>query len=148
RKVVLSATMTRDVSKLNSLRLTNPKMVVVGSTDHVAAGEDEDGIPPYAEDQFNLPSTLKEYSISVGDGAQTPLYLLRLLLSHIGLGAKANRSRALPDTTDDTSSAGSDSDEMSSDESSSDESSDDSSSEDSDSNSDSSVEDTSSSESE
>ena len=148
RKVVLSATMTRDVSKLNSLRLANPKMVVVGSTDHVVAGEDEDGIPPYAEDQFNLPSTLKEYSIAVGDGAQKPLYLLRLLLSHIGLGTKTNRSRALPDTADDTSSAGSDSDETSSDESSSDESSDDSSSEDSDSDSDSSEEATSSSESE
>lgn len=148
RKVVLSATMTRDVSKLNSLRLANPKMVVVGSTDHVVAGEDEDGIPPYAEDQFNLPSTLKEYSISVGDGAQKPLYLLRLLLSHIGLGSKTNRSRALPDAADDTSSAGSDSDKTSSDESSSDESSDDSSSEDSDSESDSSEEDTSSSASE
>ena len=148
RKVVLSATMTRDVSKLNSLRLANPKMVVVGSTDHVVAGEDEDGIPPYAEDQFNLPSTLKEYSIAVGDGAQKPLYLLRLLLSHIGLGTKTNRSRALPDTADDTSSAGSDSDETSSDEFSSDESSDDSSSEDSDSDSDSSEEATSSSESE
>lgn len=148
RKVVLSATMTRDVSKLNSLRLANPKMVVVGSTDHVVAGEDEDGIPPYAEDQFNLPSTLKEYSIAVGDGAQKPLYLLRLLLSHIGLGTKTNRSRALPDTADDTSSAGSDSDETSSDEFSSDESSDDSSSEDSDSDSDFSEEATSSSESE
>ena len=146
KKVVLSATMTRDVSKLNLLRLANPKMVVVGSTDHVAAGEDEDGIPPYAEDQFNLPSTLKEYSISVGDGAQKPLYLLRLLLSHIGLGSQTNRTRALPDAADDTSSAGSDSDETSSDESSDESSSDDSSSDDSE--SDSSEEDTSSSESE
>ncbi|KAI2766651.1 hypothetical protein DTO012A8_8152 [Penicillium roqueforti] len=30
RKVILSATMTRDISKLNSLRLANPKMIIIG----------------------------------------------------------------------------------------------------------------------
>lgn len=136
KKVVLSATMTRDISKLNSLRLANPRLVVIGSTDSTTA-EDKKGVA-HAEEHFTLPTTLREYSISVGDGSQKPLYLLRLLLSRIGLGTNRKEGR-VPDTLED-------SDYTSSDESSSDESSDESSSEESD--SESSDDDTSSSESE
>lgn len=110
RKVVLSATMTRDVTKLNSLRLANPKLVVIGNED--AAGVDqEDGKP--GEAQYSLPPTLKEFSVSVGDGSTKPLYLLRLLLSHIRVDATSSSSNKLPDS-DETNS-----DETSSDESSS-----------------------------
>lgn len=112
--------MTRDISKLNSLRLTNPKLVVIGSTD-AAADEDKDHMP-HAEEQFTLPSTLKEYSISVGDGSQKPLYLLRLLLSRIGFGSGTRPARAVQDTTDSSSSDDDSSDETSSDDSSSDDS--------------------------
>ena len=118
KKVVLSATMTRDVSKLNSLRLANPRMVVVGSTDSTTA-EDKEGMS-YVEGHFTLPTTLKEYSTSVGDGSQKPLYLLGLLLSRMGLVTHEKKERA-PNTLDD-------SDYTSSNASSSDESSDDSSS--------------------
>lgn len=135
KKVVLSATMTRDISKLNSLRLANPKLVVVGSTEHAAGSEDQDGIAHHVENEFALPSTLKEYSISVGDGSQKPLYLLRLLLMNIGLNSNANSGRTLPGTSkaDNFSSEDSSSDESSSDETSSDESSSDGSNSDSDS---------------
>ena len=144
KKVVLSATMTRDVSKLNSLRLANPRLVVVGSTDGTDA--DKEGLS-HGEERFTLPTTLREYSVSVGDGSQKPLYLLRLLLSHIGLGA--DRSKLVATTkeasdSEETSSDETSSDETSSDESSSDES-DETSSDESDSDSDS---DTSSSRSE
>ncbi|RDH36845.1 P-loop containing nucleoside triphosphate hydrolase protein [Aspergillus welwitschiae] len=126
RKVVLSATMTRDVTKLNSLRLANPKLVVVGSD--AAATEDESGGVAPSEEQFTLPPTLKEHTVSVGDGSQKPLYLLRLLLSHIKIETKSIK----PSVHDASESGDSDSDESSS-ESDSDDASDVSSSEDSDS---------------
>ncbi|PWY89915.1 P-loop containing nucleoside triphosphate hydrolase protein [Aspergillus heteromorphus CBS 117.55] len=118
RKVILSATMTRDVTKLNSLRLANPKMVVIGS-DAAAADEDENGVIAVSDEQFTLPSTLKEYSLSVADEAQKPLYLLRLLLSHIKIETKNTKPSKPVSKSDETSS-----DETSSDESSSDSDSD------------------------
>ncbi|PYI23759.1 P-loop containing nucleoside triphosphate hydrolase protein, partial [Aspergillus violaceofuscus CBS 115571] len=150
RKVVLSATMTRDVTKLNSLRLANPKLVIVGSTDTAAVGDDESGVIAGADEQFTLPPTLKEHSISVGDGSLKPLYLLRLLLSHIRINGTNQAAKASDsDTSDDTSSDDTSSDETSSDESSSDDSDSDSDSDSdtSSSGSDSESDDTSSSES-
>ncbi|KNG88494.1 hypothetical protein ANOM_003255 [Aspergillus nomiae NRRL 13137] len=126
RKVILSATMTKDISKLNSLRLSNPKLVTVGSAEQATSQEDETGIHDRAGDQYTLPPRLKESSLSVGDGSQKPLYLLRLLLSHIKVDVNKNTKRALINTsdTDDTSSEGSSSEESSSDESDSDSASD------------------------
>lgn len=145
RKVILSATMTRDISKLNSLRLANPKLVIIGSAEPTPTEEAEhDGVPTTSDEQFTLPSTLKEYSVSVGDGSQKPLYLLQLLQSHIDLDIQNQRSverfSRSSDTeessSDETSSDESDSDDTSSDNTSSDDSSsDDSSSDESDSDS-------------
>ncbi|KAF7126127.1 hypothetical protein CNMCM5793_002549 [Aspergillus hiratsukae] len=115
RKVILSATMTRDISKLNSLRLSNPKLVIIGSAEPTATEEADDGVPTTSDEQFTLPSTLKEYSVSVGDGSQKPLYLLQLLQSHINLDTQNQRSV-------DHLSRSSDAEESSSDDSSSDES--------------------------
>ncbi|KAJ5819027.1 Helicase C-terminal [Penicillium riverlandense] len=135
QKVVLSATMTRDISKLNSLHLENPKMVIIGTEKAVV---DEDPSATNQDANFTLPPTLHEHMVAVGDGSQKPLYLLRLLLSHINISTD---SRA-PQPASDTSDSDSDSDSSSSDdETSSDESSDDdtsSSGSDSDSDSDSS----------
>lgn len=125
KKVILSATMTRDISKLNTLRLANPKMVIIGSENNLEDGEMVD-----ADDHFTLPPTLKEYLIPVGDGAEKPLYLLRLLLSHIKIDVPAptkSSSSAMSDSSDSSDST--------SDATSSDESSEASSSEDSDSDS-------------
>ncbi|KAL4806713.1 P-loop containing nucleoside triphosphate hydrolase protein [Aspergillus unguis] len=129
RKVILSATMTRDISKLNSLRLTNPQLVVVGS-DPTASGVDESG-DAHPDEKFSLPTTLKEYSVAVGDGAQKPLYLLRLLLDNIKLAVpSAKRTKPSVSVSDETSSEGTSSDDTSSDDTSSDDtSSDDSSAE-------------------
>lgn len=152
RKVILSATMTRDISKLNSLRLANPKLVIVGSAEPTATEETDHGVPTTSDEQFTLPSTLKEYSVSVGDGSQKPLYLLQLLQSHINLYTQNQRSVdhfSRPSDTEESSSDDSSSDESDSDESnSSDISSDDTSSDDSssdESDSDSSEDDSSSS---
>ncbi|OGM49206.1 ATP-dependent RNA helicase dbp6 [Aspergillus bombycis] len=126
RKVILSATMTKDISKLNSLRLSNPKLVIVGSAEQTTSQEDETGIRDGAGDQYTLPPRLKECSLSVGDGSQKPLYLLRLLLSHIKVDVNRNAKRVLTNTSDsdDTSSEGSASEESSSEESDSDSTSD------------------------
>ncbi|EAW07153.1 putative ATP-dependent RNA helicase DBP6 [Aspergillus clavatus NRRL 1] len=128
RKVILSATMTRDVSKLNSLRLANPKLVIVSSADPTST---EDGGHVKSDEQFTIPRTLKEYSVSVGDGSQKPLYLLSLLRSHINVLAEEQRSN--DDSMETSDSEDSSSDDSSSDESDSDDdtSSDGSSSEDS-----------------
>ncbi|PYI00296.1 ATP-dependent RNA helicase dbp6 [Aspergillus sclerotiicarbonarius CBS 121057] len=110
RKVILSATMTRDVTKLNTLRLANPKMVVVGSD--ATADEDESGVVAPSDEQFTLPPTLKEHILSVGDGSQKPLYLLRLLLSQIKVETK-NLKPSVSDSDSEESSSESDSDDTS-----------------------------------
>ncbi|KAM5431251.1 ATP-dependent RNA helicase dbp6 [Microsporum ferrugineum] len=79
QKVVLSATMTRDITKLNSLRLQNPKLVAVD-----AAEKDNAGLTGQ-DSNFALPSLLDESSILVGDGSEKPLYLLKLVRSSIGM---------------------------------------------------------------
>ncbi|KXX73603.1 ATP-dependent RNA helicase dbp6 [Madurella mycetomatis] len=66
RKVILSATMTRDLSLLNSLKLSRPKLVVVEGT---KAGEQ------------SLPALLKEHAIKVREPSHKPLYLVDLLNS-------------------------------------------------------------------
>ncbi|KAL4786338.1 P-loop containing nucleoside triphosphate hydrolase protein [Aspergillus varians] len=148
RKVILSATMTRDISKLNSLRLTNPRLVVVGASDQSPLRDDESGAIAHPDETFTLPTTLKEYTVAVGDGAQKPLYLLRLLLSEVKLAvpSSAKRTKRPASDSEETSSEGTSSEGTSSDESSSDDSSsEESSSEDSESDSDSDSSDDSSS---
>jgi ATP-dependent RNA helicase DDX51/DBP6 len=78
QKVILSATMTQDISKLNSLGLSNPKLVVVGDqpkpqtlNENGVAMEDAKAVPD-TNGTFNLPSTLMEFAVSVGDGSETP----------------------------------------------------------------------------
>ena len=126
RKIMLSATMTRDISKLTGLRLSRPKMVVLDSS-HIAedpiAREIEDlqtsveGALPDPHATFDLPATLKEIAIAVGSGEDKPLYLLQLLANHktehiIGLPSKSSsgpdmtapRSSSLDEKPDDFSS--------------------------------------------
>ncbi|KAJ5167530.1 uncharacterized protein N7482_006311 [Penicillium canariense] len=145
RKVILSATMTRDITKLNSLRLNNPKMVIIGAED---AADAANLSATHPDAHFTLPPTLQEHIVAVGDASQKPLYLLRLLLSHIKVGVE-NPARASLGASKESDSESSSSDDTSSDDSSSDESSDEdatsSSGSDSDSESDSSTSDSESS---
>ncbi|KAK5684945.1 ATP-dependent RNA helicase dbp6 [Elasticomyces elasticus] len=90
RKVILSATMTNDVGKLAGLRLFRPKMVVVrGANGDAQAEQDTDMASAETEDVkqvgegFELPPTLQEYCIPVGDGSDKPLFLVELLRSKI-----------------------------------------------------------------
>lgn len=75
-KVVLSATMEKDLTKLGTLRLKRPRLVTV---------QEEPGDEQLAMidgDIFELPFALEESAVPVGDGQQKPLYLLYLLLNY------------------------------------------------------------------
>ncbi|GKT87349.1 ATP-dependent RNA helicase DBP6 [Colletotrichum tofieldiae] len=71
RKVVLSATLTRDLSLLSGLQLRRPQLIVL-------EGDQADGTAPIAE--HILPTLLKESAIRVHDANLKPLYLIDLLL--------------------------------------------------------------------
>jgi ATP-dependent RNA helicase DDX51/DBP6 len=76
-KVVLSATMEKDLTKLGTLRLKRPKLVVVQDdlTEHLPLEQEENN--------FELPTTLDEFAIHVGDGTNKPLHLLHVLLNYV-----------------------------------------------------------------
>lgn len=99
RKVILSATMTRDLSLLNGLKLSRPRLVVVEGT---KAGEQ------------TLPALLKEYAIKVREPSHKPLYLVDLLNSkhlvavnqeapdeHLSLASESSESESSPESESD-----------------------------------------------
>ncbi|KAI1633861.1 P-loop containing nucleoside triphosphate hydrolase protein [Biscogniauxia mediterranea] len=100
RKVVLSATMTRDLDQLEGLKLRRPKLVVLEGSEDLD-GTAVDG----ATAEHHLPELLEEAAIRVKDPNLKPLFLLDLLQSGNILGAQA-----VIDSDDETSSSGSDSD--------------------------------------
>lgn len=77
RKVILSATMEKDLTKLGMLRLKRPKLVSVLEEPAQLQPSTADG------DVFELPSTLDEFAVAVGDPQKKPLYILYLLLHHV-----------------------------------------------------------------
>ncbi|CAF9929139.1 MAG: ATP-dependent RNA helicase dbp6 [Heterodermia speciosa] len=80
RKVLLSATMTRDVSKLMGLKLSKPKLVVLdnGKLEDDAAEEEEKGTSTDGH-VFTIPPSLTEIAINIDDTNDKPLYLLEIL---------------------------------------------------------------------
>ena len=97
RKVLLSATMTRDVSKLMALKLSKPKLVVLDN----GRREDEPAAEEASTDGhvFTLPSSLTEIAVNVDDTTDKPLYLLEILERGVNLpGLSHTRSRAQPST--------------------------------------------------
>lgn len=120
RKVVLSATMTRDLTLLNGLRLHRPTLVTLEGV------RDADG-QPTSRTEHALPELLEETAIKIRDPNLKPLYLVDLLNSEHMAPVNTGPDVDMKDAgADDTSSSGSDSESgSSSDSSSSDESSDD-----------------------
>ncbi|PCD46051.1 hypothetical protein AU210_001465 [Fusarium oxysporum f. sp. radicis-cucumerinum] len=84
RKVILSATLTRDLSLLNQLGLQRPRLIVL----------ENDGDIQIAE--HSLPVSLKEHAIRVHDTNLKPLYLLDLLRSQDMLMASPNKDEEEP----------------------------------------------------
>lgn len=112
RKVILSATMTRDLSLLNGLKLRRPKLVMLeGMSDKDL--QDGGG----AEGEHVLPELLEESAIKIRDTNLKPLYLVDLLTSkHMVLMNQESETNGAPgkaprgDYSDATSSSSSDSD--------------------------------------
>jgi ATP-dependent RNA helicase DDX51/DBP6 len=85
-KIVLSATMEKDLTKLGTLKLKRPKLVVVqDKTTEVQTLQHEDNV-------FELPSTLDEFAVHVADGSNKPLHLLHVLLTYVFTGLKSSKS--------------------------------------------------------
>lgn len=77
KKILLSATMTRDVSQLMALKLSTPRLVVLESEKR----EDmKMGQEPSADDQlYTIPSSMAEIAINVDETTDKPLCLLEFL---------------------------------------------------------------------
>lgn len=75
RKVVLSATMTRDLSLLNGLKLFRPKLVTLEGV----SGENDS--TRHSATEHVLPELLEESAIKIRDPTYKPLYLVDLLNS-------------------------------------------------------------------
>ncbi|KAK1754391.1 P-loop containing nucleoside triphosphate hydrolase protein [Echria macrotheca] len=100
RKVILSATMTRDISLLNALKLSRPSLVLLEGT---KAGEQ------------TLPALLKESAIKVREPSHKPLYLLELLKSKYLVPQELGKETAESSGTESETSSGTESESDSSD---------------------------------
>jgi ATP-dependent RNA helicase DDX51/DBP6 len=129
RKVVLSATMTRDISKLTALKLRRPQLVVVqGSEDNnlkasaEADASDKVDLLNTETGVFEIPPTLKEYCVPVGDASEKPLQLLELLQTRVLVSQAGQQAKQAPtknkkpqsESSDGSSDSDSDSDSGSS----------------------------------
>ncbi|KAL8656791.1 MAG: hypothetical protein Q9210_000035 [Variospora velana] len=101
RKIILSATMTRDISKLKELKLRRPKLVVLKS-ELEPTQTDANSLDQYPEvesgEQMELPPTLRETAIQVKDEENKPLYLIELLNQLSWNQAPNTRQRPRRDT--------------------------------------------------
>ncbi|MCJ1289052.1 ATP-dependent RNA helicase dbp6 [Xylographa carneopallida] len=83
RKIILSATITKDISKLMALQLRRPKLVVLeNSMVANASGTTQGASAPVStihNAEIDLPSTLEEIAIPIKNAEDKPLYLLELL---------------------------------------------------------------------
>ncbi|KAI4107921.1 MAG: hypothetical protein L6R37_001353 [Teloschistes peruensis] len=82
RKVILCATMTRDVGKLQELKLRRLKLVMLENKPGRGGDEPEAGsIEPEVDSggQVELPSKLRENAVQIKDVQNKPLYLIELL---------------------------------------------------------------------
>ena len=97
RKVILSATMTRDLTKLASLKLNRPTLVAVvePQNEDVDVGNNESTVGVL------LPDTLKESAVPVGDGSEKPIQLLQLLHEHFDISATTSSTALVFCSSDD-----------------------------------------------
>lgn len=103
RKILLSATMTSDISKLNSLGLYRPLLVVLGSDPKAIAGQpvskgsagsSSREVGATTGGTFHLPASLSESVVTISDPSQKPLYLLQLLSQELEPGDKLARPKS------------------------------------------------------
>ncbi|PHH84339.1 hypothetical protein CDD83_2101 [Cordyceps sp. RAO-2017] len=101
RKVILSATLTRDLSLLGQLELRRPRLIVL-------EGEGEGANAGAAE--HTLPTSLREFAVRVHEPSLKPLYLLRLLRGqHMTRAGLSTGDDAMASKQEDASDSDSDS---------------------------------------
>ena len=82
QKIILSATMTKDIGKITSLKLRCPKLLVL--EDSIGNPEDwherhPDESSQLLHEEILLPPYLKEVAFAIADVGEKPLHLLKLL---------------------------------------------------------------------
>ena len=115
RKIILSATMTRDVSKLTALRLKMPRLVVLQGSGTRLPDNLEDVALTETGDRIALPRTLHEIGVKVTDTQDKPLYLLQLLETdlRVDLESPDNNDEVEQDILDEEDFSSADSDHSS-----------------------------------
>lgn len=86
RKIILSATMTRDISKITALRLRQPMMAVLETT---RKAEDDNSSGPNkihldSKHSIELPPALKEFAVPISNVDDKPLHLIEILRQEPG----------------------------------------------------------------
>ena len=82
RKIVLSATMTKDIGKITALQLRRPKMVLLESTQQPQTNEEEPSTEqPIVglEQDIQLPPTLTEIAVPIINAEEKPLNLIHII---------------------------------------------------------------------
>lgn len=114
QKVILSATMTRNLTQLASLKLNRPTLIALQSEQ---SADQVDNTRPAGG--FELPATLEETAIPVADGSDKPLYLVQLLRDEFSifpvLSADVNSDLSSDSDSDSSSDESSDSSDADSD---------------------------------
>ncbi|KAI0783558.1 DEAD-domain-containing protein [Abortiporus biennis] len=80
QKLLFSATLTRDPSKIAALNLRDPKYFVVQKAANVPTTK-EDGVLGLVMEKFTMPATLSEHMI-VCESSEKPLMLFYLIYTH------------------------------------------------------------------
>lgn len=112
QKIILSATMTKDISKLTSLKLRHPIMAVLETVRQEV--EDTSGPSQVHLDSINsieLPPTLKEVAIPISHTDDKPLHLIEVLRQEPNFSQDSDQlreidmeSQAYPESTESSSS--------------------------------------------
>ena len=111
QKIILSATMTKDISKLLALKLRRPRLVVLENAQNREAIADHQSSASIAlQSNIDLPITLKEATLPIRKAEEKPLYLIKLLSDGLDLPSNEDsKPRGLilngQSTTGDTSSS-------------------------------------------
>ncbi|MCJ1469113.1 ATP-dependent RNA helicase dbp6 [Pseudocyphellaria aurata] len=79
QKIILSATMTKDISKLTSLKLRRPVMAVLETRGQVEETPGPSQVHLDSNNSIELPPTLKEIAIPISDTDDKPLHLIEVL---------------------------------------------------------------------
>lgn len=93
QKVVLSATMTNDVSKLSVLKLKKPKMVAMAQDSSSETKRSEE-MDLDVSSGLQLPENLLESAVSLPDVENKPVYLMRLLDEIQNRNSQSDRNNA------------------------------------------------------